>query len=201
MGLPFPELLELAELMLGTLEMDFAEYIRQKTAQDIYKEAASKEYRRTSVKDRLEQNQNDRRQTRNRLLNSIRNITNLSPMTPTPIASRDQSKVSKKVMSNNMREKLAKWKAEKEKRKLEEKKKARPTFKVSHVPDKLELPSPPPHFKSKFAPLDHVFAPPKNIKPIEITKLSSSLNKPVERSYLSEMRTTKRRRQDFNDYP
>nr|CAI5817916.1 unnamed protein product [Callosobruchus analis] len=159
--------------------MDLAEYIRQKKPQDIFKEAASKEYHRTSVKDRLEQIQNDRRQTRDTLLNSKRNITNLSPITPTPTTSREQTKVSKKV--NNMREKLAKWRAEKQKRKLEEKKKIRPVFKVSHVPDKIELPPPPPHIKSKFAPLDHVFAPPKNIKPIAISMPPSSLNNPIER--------------------
>ncbi|VEN44206.1 unnamed protein product [Callosobruchus maculatus] len=159
--------------------MDLGEYIKQKTAQqELYKEAVSKEYHRTNVKDRIQQIQNGRRHTRDKILNGIRNITNLSPITP---ISRDQSTVPKKVAMNNMREKLAKWRVEKEKRKLEEKKKARPVFKVSHVPDKIELPPPPPNFKSKFAPVDHVFAPPKNIKPIDITKTSNSLNKPVKR--------------------
>ncbi|CAH1999811.1 unnamed protein product [Acanthoscelides obtectus] len=162
--------------------MDLSEYIKQKTTQDLYKAAASKEYHPTSVKDRIEQIKNDRRQTRDTLLSSYRNLRNMSPITPTPTKNIEQSKVLiKKATNNNMREKLAKWRAEKERIKLEAKKKMKPVFKVSHVPDKIELPLEP--YSKLLAPLNHQFVPPKNIIPIEFAK-SSGLSKPVEKKVI-----------------
>ncbi|CAH1999808.1 unnamed protein product [Acanthoscelides obtectus] len=163
-------------------KMDLSEYIKQKTTQDLYKAAASKEYHPTSVKDRIEQIKNDRRQTRDTLLSSYRNLRNMSPITPTPTKNIEQSKVLiKKATNNNMREKLAKWRAEKERIKLEAKKKMKPVFKVSHVPDKIELPLEP--YSKLLAPLNHQFVPPKNIIPIEFAK-SSGLSKPVEKKVI-----------------
>ncbi|XP_044267048.1 guanylate kinase-associated protein mars isoform X2 [Tribolium madens] len=105
---------------------------------------------------------------------------NMSPVV-TPASKkekREQAKASEQAAVEKRLEMLAKWKVEKEKRKELQKTTSKPIFKVTHVPVTVGLPNletvnreikgkP---FKSKFAPANHKFRPPANIKPIYVFK-------------------------------
>ncbi|KAG5870917.1 hypothetical protein JTB14_004139 [Gonioctena quinquepunctata] len=87
--------------------------------------------------------------------------------------------------SNQRLEMLKKWKEDKAKRKLEEKKNAKPIFKVCHISRDQGIPksdkadketkgkfvhSQEKKYVSKFAPKDHTFRAPQNVKPINFLK-------------------------------
>ncbi|XP_063920087.1 guanylate kinase-associated protein mars isoform X2 [Zophobas morio] len=98
------------------------------------------------------------------------------------IVKRQPQQETQPKATNKRIEMLVKWKAEKEKRKMAEKSNLKPVFKVSRVVTNVGLPNlenvnkeikgkP---FKSKFAPPNHQFKPPANIKPIHF---NNSVNK------------------------
>ncbi|KAJ3626210.1 hypothetical protein MTP99_016727 [Tenebrio molitor] len=107
--------------------------------------------------------------------------TDMSPVAATPRHEKTPPKRPQPV--NKRLEMLAKWKADKDKRKEIQKRKTKPIFKVSHVPVTVGLPNlenvnteikgvP---FKSKFAPPNHKFRPPANIKPVQLQSTKGSV--------------------------
>ncbi|XP_018573291.1 guanylate kinase-associated protein mars-like [Anoplophora glabripennis] len=160
----------------------------------LYKNTVGKNYQQKTVKDRVSNFNNMRRETRSTLMLLKRQIDENITMTPSNTT--EPSRIIKqtnerkdKEQSNNRLEMLRKWKIEKEKRKLVEKKKAKPLFKVCHVPNEIGLPNLENINKyvkgkpiktnvvpreSKFAPPNHKFHPPKGIKPIHMNSANNS---------------------------
>lgn len=149
-----------------------------------HKNKTGKNYQQKTLRDRMDNFKNARRETRNTMIFQKRRIDE----NMTPINSPGPSKIAKEVKQPNKRlEMLQKWKIEKEKRKLEEKQKAKPLFKVYHVPVEIGLPnledvnkkikgkSINANATSQFAPPNHVFRAPKSIKPIHMDYDSSIL--------------------------
>nr|XP_023016142.1 disks large-associated protein 5-like [Leptinotarsa decemlineata]XP_023016143.1 disks large-associated protein 5-like [Leptinotarsa decemlineata] len=156
---------------------------------NLHKQNLEKNYQQKTLKNRMEDFSYFRRQTRDTLLLQKRNLDlkNMSPyLTPEPVRSKKTSVKPKQddiqpkpnkveTTSNKRLEMLKKWKEDKAKRIQEEKKNAKPIFKVCHVTNDRGLPKfekekskPQEKFISKFAPKDHKFHAPKNIKPINI---------------------------------
>ncbi|XP_018576807.2 uncharacterized protein LOC108915302 [Anoplophora glabripennis] len=135
-----------------------------------------------------------RRETRSTLMHLKRQIDNMTPPEPSKIMK--QTLERKDIKKSNERyDLLQKWKMEKEKRKLEEKQKAKPVFKVCRVPDEISLSNLDVVNKNmkgklieenvmqslnKFAPSNHTFHPPKALKPIHINSANNciQLDKP-----------------------
>lgn len=175
---------------------DLSTFIK-KGFQKLHQRELEKDYKQKTIKDRRENYSNIRRKTRNDLVLQKRHIdiNNLTPINtpeserkPVPIVTNIVDTTV--VMPGNKRlEMLKKWKLEKEKRKIEEKKNSKPLFKVFHVPITVGLPNlenvnkeikgkpiKNQNFVSKFAPVNHKFRPPINILPIHIqnTKLKNT---------------------------
>lgn len=141
-----------------------------------------KTYKQKSQEQKSNDFKENRRETRTTILLEKRNIGNLSPFcTPEPTGLVRKTIQEKKPASpaSHRLELLKKWKEEKEKKKAELKKRAKPIFKVCHLDKSIGLPNleninkeikgrpmrskPQP---SSFAPVHHTFRPPQNIKPI-----------------------------------
>ncbi|CAG9824634.1 unnamed protein product [Phaedon cochleariae] len=161
----------------------------KKCMQDVHKKKLEKNYHQKTIEDRLMNFQGVRRQTRDTLMLQRRNIdlNNMSPIiTPQPTRNKTakekiQTDVAKPAKSNKRLEMLQKWKEEKEKVKLENKRRAKPIFKVCHVTNDVGIsnlgkvnkeikgkPIKKDTLKSSWAPVNHKFHAPKNIKPISV---------------------------------
>ncbi|KAJ8915796.1 hypothetical protein NQ315_004608 [Exocentrus adspersus] len=169
---------------------------------NLHKNAMGKDYQQKSLKERVSSFNNVRRETRNTLIFQKRNINECM----TPINTPESSTIIKTtVEKDNLRkgnrrlDMLQKWKIEKEKRKQEEKQKTKPLFKVCHVPVEVGLPNLEnvnrvikgkpikpnltPSHRSQFAPPNHKFHAPKNIKPLRLN--SADRNNPLAKTNTS----------------
>lgn len=164
------------------------------TTLDIYKKTLDKNYNRIHALERAERFKDMRRQTRHGVLLKRRNIDEKSespfvtPETnkPKPKTTKYQSSQKKTAVVDSKIERLMKWKAEKERRKLEEKKNAKPLFKICKVPVELGLPNLDnvnreikgkpikPIYKSIFAPKNHIFQAPKSVKAVNLRTVTPS---------------------------
>lgn len=130
----------------------------------------------TLVDKRVNDMNEKRKNTRHETVFAKRKIPpNLSPVV-TPLPKKEKPEPPKERPPNKRMEMLMKWRTERAQRKEMERKTAKPVFKVAHVPVDIGLPNldtvntqikgvP---FKSKFAPPNHKFKPPANIKPIHL---------------------------------
>ncbi|CAH0545634.1 unnamed protein product [Brassicogethes aeneus] len=202
--------------------MDVPEFF--KSGLEFHKYALSKDFKQKTLKDRLDNFKNNRKQTRNNTICNNRKIDkNMTPYkTPEP----KMGKVNQKNSSNKVNtslfqnshpkgsrfEMLQKWKLEKEKRIVQERSKMKPIFKVCHVQDKIGLPDldkvnneikgkpikkNPTPLKSRFAPANHEFRPPTNIKPIYIDKNRPPSTRLTRQTVIKKEEATKRKL-DFN---
>uniref|UniRef100_A0A6P7FD58 Guanylate kinase-associated protein mars n=1 Tax=Diabrotica virgifera virgifera TaxID=50390 RepID=A0A6P7FD58_DIAVI len=174
--------------------MDLSDIFR-KGLQNLHKDIFDKNYKRKSLLSRKESLMNARRQTRDTLMFNKRNIDiNMSPyITPEPEKKRNVDPPKPKVeqpQPSKRYEMLKQWKEKRNKQKEEEKKRAKPLFKVCHVNQDIGLPNldkvnkeikgkPIKTFSTptvlSFAPANHAFKPPNNMHSVQFAK-------PVERN-------------------
>ncbi|XP_057667307.1 disks large-associated protein 5 [Diorhabda carinulata] len=175
--------------------MDLADIFR-KGLQDLHKDNLDKNYKKRSLLTRKESLMIARRQTRETLMFNKRNIA--ADITPfiTPQSNKQETKVRPQVIkpkneeSNKRYEMLKQWKEKRDKQKEAAKKLAKPVFKVCHVNKNIGLPNlenvnkqikgkpmkPVSATVKSFAPSNHKFQPPKNVKPVQIVKPVSRNN-------------------------
>lgn len=158
----------------------------------LYKNRIGNKFQQQTLKDKMNNFNNMRRERRSKLIFQNRQIDeNMSPIKSTELSKIIKHAIETKNMKtlNNRLEALQKWKMEKEKQKLKEKQKVKPLFKVCHVPDEFGLPylnvnksierktskENDSNSRSQFAPPNHVFHAPKNIKPIYMNSISNNV--------------------------
>lgn len=190
---------------------DLSAYIKRGFIR-LHQNALEKDYKQKTIKDRREDYTNIRKKTRDTLMLQKRNIdlNNFTPICTPELEKKEKvenlATVPEKSMvvhGSKRLDMLKKWKINKEKKKLEEKKKVKPLFKVFHVPVVIGLPDlenvnkeikgkpikKQEKFRSRFAPENHKFTAPKNILPIHMrnttvnnTKLNYKMNSPSVKS-------------------
>ncbi|RZC43097.1 disks large-associated protein 5 [Asbolus verrucosus] len=152
--------------------MEDLSVILKKHFEDLYKKNGAV----GTVKGRVEKMNEQRKIIRHDVAFEKRKIpANMSPVA-SPVIKRDRAPQNADKPVNKRLEMLIKWKADKEKKKQERKKNLKPLFKVTHVPVNVGLPNletvnkeiKGKLIRSKFAPPNHKFKPPANIKPINI---------------------------------